>query len=124
MDIIISNTSSKPIYEQITSQIKTMVMNNELQSGDPLPSMRVLAKKLRISVITVQRAYEDLTKDRFIETTVGKGSFISKENKEIIKEEKLKEIEENLEKAIGLAKETGVEQKEIVKIITMLYKGE
>lgn len=124
MDIIISNTSSKPIYEQITNQIKTMVMNNELHPGDPLPSMRSLAKTLRISVITVQRAYEDLTKDRFIETTVGKGSFISKENKEIIKEEKLKEIEENLEKAIELAKETGVEQKEIIKIITMLYKGE
>ena len=124
MDIIISNTSSKPIYEQITNQIKTMVMNNELHPGDPLPSMRSLAKTLRISVITVQRAYEDLTKDRFIETTVGKGSFISKENKEIIKEEKQKEIEEHLEQAIDLAKETGVDLGELTKLLKILYEGE
>lgn len=124
MDIIISNSSSKPIYEQITSQIKTMVMTNELRSGDPLPSMRALAKTLRISVITVQRAYEDLTKDGFIETTVGKGSFISKENKEIIKEEKQKEIEEYLEQVITLAKETGVNLSELTKLLSTLYEGE
>lgn len=124
MDIIISNSSSKPIYEQITSQIKSMVMTNELHSGDPLPSMRTLAKTLRISVITVQRAYEDLTKDGFIETTVGKGSFIREENKEIIKEEKQKEIEEKLEDAITLAKETGVNLSELTKLLSTLYEGE
>ena len=124
MDIIISNTSSKPIYEQITSQIKSMVMKNILKPGDSLPSMRSLAKTLRISVITVQRAYEDLTKDGFIETTVGKGSFISKEHKEIIKEEKQKEIEEHLEQAIDLAKETGVDLSELTKLLNILYEGE
>lgn len=124
MDIIISNSSSKPIYEQITSQIKTMVMTNELHSGDPLPSMRSLAKTLRISVITVQRAYEDLTKDGFIETTVGKGSFIREENKEIIKEEKQKEIERYLEQVVTLAKETGVNLSELTKLLRVLYEGE
>ena len=82
MEIIISSNTNKPIYEQITSQIKAMVMNGELQQGEPIPSMRSLAKSLHISVITVQKAYEDLQRDGFIETTVGKGSFISGSSKE------------------------------------------
>ena len=77
MEIIISNNSSKPIYEQITSQMKSMIMNGQLQAGDAIPSMRALAKSLHISVITVQKAYEDLQRDGFIETTVGRGSFVS-----------------------------------------------
>lgn len=77
MEIIISNNANKPIYEQITSQIKAMIMSGELQAGDAIPSMRSLAKSIHVSVITVQKAYEDLQRDGFIETTVGRGSFVS-----------------------------------------------
>ena len=77
MEIIISNNANKPIYEQITSQIKAMIMSGELKAGDGIPSMRALAKSIHVSVITVQKAYEDLQRDGFIETTVGRGSFVS-----------------------------------------------
>ena len=82
MEIIISNNANKPIYEQITSQIKAMIMSGELQAGEAIPSMRSLAKSIHVSVITVQKAYEDLQRDGFIETTVGRGSFVSAQNKE------------------------------------------
>ena len=85
MEIIISNNANKPIYEQITTQIKAMIMSGELQAGDAIPSMRSLAKSIHVSVITVQKAYEDLQRDGFIETTVGRGSFVSARNKEFIK---------------------------------------
>ena len=87
MEIIISNNANKPIYEQITSQIKAMIMSGELQAGDAIPSMRSLAKSIHVSVITVQKAYEDLQRDGFIETTVGRGSFVSAQNKEFYQEE-------------------------------------
>lgn len=82
MEIIISSNTSKPIYEQITSQIKAMIMSGELKTGDPIPSMRALAKSIHVSVITVQKAYEDLQRDGFIEMTVGRGSFVSAQNKD------------------------------------------
>ena len=88
MEIIISNSSGKPIYEQITIQIKNMVMNGSLKPGDALPSMRLLAKELRISVITTKRAYEDLERDGFITTVVGKGSFVREANVELVREER------------------------------------
>lgn len=94
MEIVISNSTSKPIYEQITSQIKEMIMNGELKTGDPIPSMRSLARTIHVSVITVQKAYEDLQRDGFIETTVGRGSFVAARNKEFIQEEQRKKIEE------------------------------
>ena len=96
MEIIISNNANKPIYEQITSQIKAMVMSGELQAGDAIPSMRSLAKSIHVSVITVQKAYEDLQRDGFIETTVGRGSFISAQNKEFYQEEQQRLAEEHL----------------------------
>ena len=96
MKIVISSNTSKPIYEQITSQIKAMVMSGELKTGDPIPSMRSLAKMIHVSVITVQKAYEDLQRDGFIETTVGRGSFISAQNRDFIQEEMNKKIEEHL----------------------------
>ena len=89
MEIIISNSSEKPIYEQICIQIKNLIMNGALSAGEALPSMRVLARDLHISVITVQRAYEDLTRDGFIETVSGKGSFVAAQNREFIREEQL-----------------------------------
>ena len=92
MNIIISNSSGKPIYEQITAQIKAMIMNGTLSPGDLLPSMRLLAKELRISVITTKRAYEDLERDGFITTIVGKGSFVKEADREFVKEEQLKAV--------------------------------
>ena len=103
MDIIISNSSGKPIYEQITSQIKSMIISGELKEGDALPSMRLLAKELRISVITTKRAYDDLERDGFIESFTGKGSFVAQKNVEFIREEQLKAAEEHLKNAVCAA---------------------
>lgn len=103
MEIIISNNSSKPIYEQITSQMKSMIMNGQLQAGDAIPSMRALAKSLHISVITVQKAYEDLQRDGFIETTVGRGSFVSARNRDFYQEEQQRKVEEFLQEAAETA---------------------
>lgn len=122
MNIIISNSSDKPIYEQITIQIKTMVMNGQLKEGDPLPSMRTLAKELRISVITTKRAYEDLEKDGFITTVVGKGSFVRAADTRLVREEKLKQIEELLSRAVSTAQQSGISREEIEEIIAILYE--
>ena len=124
MEIIISNSISKPIYEQITSQIKQMIMTGELKSGESIPSMRSLAKSLHISVITVQKAYEDLQKDGFIETTVGKGSFVRADNKEYIQEEKQREIESFLQKAIELSKENGISLSKLIELLNIFYEEE
>lgn len=124
MDIIISNSTRKPIYEQITSQIKQMIMTGELKSGESIPSMRSLAKSLHISVITVQRAYEDLQRDGFIETTIGRGSFVSSNNKDFIQEEKQKEIESYLQKAIELSKENGISLTKLIDLLKIFYEEE
>ena len=124
MEIIISNNTSKPIYEQITGQIKQMIMSGELKAGESIPSMRALAKSLHISVITVQRAYEDLQKDGFIETTVGKGSFVSAFNKDFVQEEKQRQIEEYLQKAVDLGKENGVTLTKLIDLIKIFYEEE
>ena len=122
MDIIISNSNGKPIYEQITSQIKSLIMNGELKEGDALPSMRLLAKELHISVITTKRAYEDLERDGFISTVVGKGSFVAGSNHEILKEEQFRLVEEYLQKAVDIARGSGITMEEMADIIQMLYE--
>ena len=122
MNIIISNSSGKPIYEQITSQIKQQILSGQLQPHDALPSMRFLAKELRISVITTKRAYEDLEKDGFIYTVVGKGSFVADANHELIREEQLRKIEEHLEQAVELARQSNVSQEEATEMLQMLYE--
>ena len=104
MEIIISNNANKPIYEQITSQIKAMIMSGELQAGEAIPSMRALAKSIHVSVITVQKAYEDLQRDGFIETTVGRGSFVSAQNKEFYQEEQQRIAEEHLQIAAEIGR--------------------
>lgn len=124
MEIIISSNTSKPIYEQITSQIKAMIMSGELQTGDPIPSMRVLAKSLHISVITVQKAYEDLHRDGFIETTVGRGSFVSAQNKDFFQEEQQRRAEEHLQEAADIARSGGIPLSKLVEILTMFYQEE
>lgn len=122
MNIIISNSSDKPIYEQITAQIKSMIMTGQLKEGDILPSMRTLAKELRISVITTKRAYEDLERDGFIFTVVGKGSFVKAADTRLVREEKLKQIEELITKAVSLARQSGIERREIEEILEILYQ--
>ena len=122
MDIIISNSNGKPIYEQITSQIKSLIMNRELKEGDALPSMRLLAKELHISVITTKRAYEELERDGFISTVVGKGSFVAGSNHEILKEEQFRLVEEYLQKAVDIARGSGISMEEMEDIIRMLYE--
>lgn len=124
MDIIISNSGDTPIYEQIVSQIKGMILNGTLQEGDMLPSMRLLAKELRISVITTKRAYEELEREGFITSVTGKGSFVSRRNTELIREEQLKTVEGYLTKAISAAKVAGLEGQELCEILLCLYGEE
>ena len=121
MNIIISNSSEKPIYEQITSQIKQMIISGELMAGGLLPSMRILAKELRISVITTKRAYEDLERDGFIYTVIGKGSFVAEKNMEFIREEQQRIVEDYLAKAVAGAKAGGISMEELVDIIKIIY---
>ncbi len=124
MNIFISNSSEKPIYEQITMQLKQLIMNGELESGSPLPSMRTLAKELRISVITTKRAYEDLERDGFIHTIVGKGSFVAEKNLDFVREEQLRIIEDHLAKAIAGAKAGGIDLNELQVILKMMFEEE
>ena len=124
MDIIISNTSQSPIYDQIYSQIKSMIISGTLKEGDALPSMRILAKELRISVITTKRAYEELERDGFIETITGKGSFVGKTNLEFIREEHLRQIELNFTAAIDIARQAGLSLDELKDLLAMLYQEE
>ena len=124
MEIIISNSSGKPIYEQIVAQIKQLIMTDVLKEGDALPSMRTLAKELRISVITTKRAYEELEKEGFIETITGKGSFVAGKDKELIREERYRQIEALLEKACETARMNGMTLEELLDIMTLLYKEE
>lgn len=124
MDIIISNSNEKPIYEQITTQIKNLIISGELKTGDMLPSMRLLAKELRISVITTKRAYEELEREGFIESITGKGSFVAGKNTEFIKEEQFRIVEDNLQKAVDIATMSGIGLYELIDILKMLYKEE
>ena len=124
MDIVISNSSGKPIYERITTQIKNMIMNGTLPEGASLPSMRLLAKDLRISVITTKRAYSDLERDGFIETVTGKGSFVASKNVEFIRETNLRIVEEHLQKAVDVARSSDISHEELRDILKVLYEGE
>ena len=124
MDIIISSNTSKPIYEQITTQIKAMIMSGELQAGVPLPSMRALAKSIHVSVITVQKAYEDLQRDGFIDTTVGRGSFVSAQNKDFIQEEQQRRAEEHLQEAAEIGRTHGIAVEKLTELLELFYKGE
>lgn len=122
MDIIISNASGKPIYEQIVTQIKGMIVSGALAQGEALPSMRLLARDLRISLITTKRAYEELERDGFIETVPGKGSFVARRNMEIIREERLRRVEELLQEAAGEAKCSGIALEELTEILRIYYQ--
>lgn len=122
MEIIISNNVNKPIYEQITLQMKAMIMSGELQPGEAIPSMRALAKSIHVSVITVQKAYEDLQRDGFIETTVGRGSFVSATNKELYQEEQQRRAEECLQAAAEIGRVSNISLEKLTELLTLFYK--
>ena len=124
MEIIISSSTKKPIYEQITSQIKAMIMNGDLQAGESLPSMRALAKLLHVSVITVQKAYEDLQRDGFIDTVVGRGSFVSAQNKDFIQEEQRRKVEKRLLEVVDIGRESGIPIETLIELLNLFYQDE
>ena len=116
MNIVISNKDDRPIYEQITSQMKNMILSGKLEEGSQLPSIRALAKDLRISVITTKRAYEELERDGFIITVAGKGSYVAENNSAVLKEEKMKQLEENVGRLIEEAYNSGISKEEVKEI--------
>ncbi len=124
MDILIRNTGEEPIYQQITRQIKGLILSGELPQGEALPSMRALARDLRISVITTKRAYEDLERDGFLTTVPGKGCFVAPRNLELVKEEARRQVEEHLARAVSAARTGGVSQEEVFAALEILYREE
>lgn len=123
INIVISNKKDTPIYQQMYDQIKNLIISGELSSGDPLPSIRGIAKDLKISVITTKRAYDELEKDGYIYTVQGKGCFVAEKNKELIMEENLKKIEDHIKDIYEIADICGLEQEEIIKMF-ILYGEE
>ena len=124
MKILISNSSKEPFYNQISAQIKDMIIKGELKSGEALPSMRLLAKELRISVITTKRAYEELERDGFIESYTGRGSFVKEQNQNFLKEAILKDIESSLMDACNKAKKGKISYDELEDILNVIYNSE
>ncbi len=124
MNILIRNTGDAPIYVQIVEQIKNAIIQGELQEGELLPSIRLLAKELRISVITTKRAYEELERDGFIVTMSGKGSFVASKNLEFIREEQRKRMESCLTEAVAAAQSAGVSRRELCDLIGILYEAD
>jgi len=124
MDIIISNSSGQPIYEQICRQMKGAIAAGKLKPGEPLPSIRNLARDLRISVITTKRAYEELERDGFIYTVAGKGSYVAQQDIELAKESSLREIESHLQAALELAGQIELPKEELIRILTVLSEEE
>ena len=124
MDIIIRNTGETPIYDQITRQVKTLILTGVLGEGEALPSMRALARDLRISVITTKRAYEELERDGFLTTVPGKGCFVAPRNLELVREAALRQVEEHLQRAVEAAKLGGIAAAEVRETLDILYGEE
>jgi len=124
LDIIISNASNQPIYEQIYTQIKNNIISGKLSEGDALPSIRTLAKDLRISVITTKRAYDELEKDGYIYTVASKGCFVAEKNVEVIREEHLKEIESYMQRIIELSASCDLSYDELKEMFRVIYGKE
>ena len=121
MEIHISNSSGIPIYEQLVTQIKNLILNGALQDGEALPSMRLLAKELRISVITTKRVYEELEREGFLCTVVGKGSFVAAKNPDLLREQQRRIVEDSLAKAVESAKNYGISLEELQESLLILY---
>lgn len=124
MDIIIRNTGESPIYDQIKSQIKGHILRGELREGEALPSLRLLAKDLRVSVITTKRAYDELEREGFIATVPGKGCFVTPRNLELVREEGCRQVEEHLTRAVEVARSAGVSRDELTQMLSLLWEEE
>ena len=124
MELYISNSGQEPIYAQITRQIKAKILNGELQQGDALPSIRLLAKELRISVITTKRAYDELEREGLICTVAGKGCFVAARNPQWVREEMLRRIEEHLQQISQLAAQAGISGEELCDMLRTLRMEE
>ena len=124
MNIIISNNSSVPIFEQIENAIKQSIFSNELKEEEMLPSVRNLANDLKISFLTVKRAYDELEKAGFIKSVQGKGTFVAPKNMELMKEEKLKEIQDYIEKIYDISKISNISEEEIKELLIMIFEGD
>ena len=124
MELVIRNTANQPIYEQIYSQIRAQIIARILQPGDALPSIRALAKDLRISVITTKRAYDELEAGGFIYTVAGKGCFVAEKNMDLVREHQLKELEDHLSAAAELAKSCGLGREELTEMLCMFMEGQ
>lgn len=124
MEIIIRNTGGQPIYEQIYSQLKAQIIAGALSPGEALPSIRALAKDLKISVITTKRAYDELESEGFLYTVAGKGCFVAEKNLDLIREQQLRELETHLTAAAGLAKSCGVTVEELIDMLRVLLEEE
>ena len=124
MNIVIRNTGDTPIYEQIVSQIKSQILTGKLKEGEALPSIRVLARELRISVITTKRAYDELEAQGLLRSVAGKGTFVAAANLSFLQEERLRQMEELLQKAADAAKAHGISLEEMVQLLTFIYRGE
>ena len=122
MHIIISNATDRPIYEQIYTQLKAQILSGALQPGQLLPSIRALAKDLRISVITTKRAYDELEKDGYLYTVAGKGCYVAQGNTQVFREQHLLQLEEHLQEALRLAPVCGLSTEEVIDLIRMLEK--
>lgn len=122
MDIFISNADGRPIYEQIVRQIKEQILSGKLQEGEMLPSMRLLARELRISVITTKRAYEELEREGFLYTVAGKGCFVAPKNVELLREENLKRIEEHLEAIRQLAATCNLTKRDLAEMLDCIWE--
>ena len=123
MEIYLSNAGQEPIYAQITRQIKQQILSGQLHAGDALPSIRLLAKELRISVITTKRAYEDLESAGFIITQPGRGSFVAAQNPALVREEHLKKVENSLQGAVDAARLGGIGYEEVCEMLRLLWEG-
>lgn len=123
MNIQINNSSDDPIYLQIKNQIKAQIISGELRVGEQLPSIRFLAKELRVSMVTAKRAFDELELDGFIDSVQGKGNFVAAQNKELIREEYLKKIESKLQETIELSKIVGISNDELIQMLKSCLEG-
>ena len=124
MDIVIHNSGGVPIYDQITRQMKGLILRGELAEGEALPSMRLLAKELRISVITTKRAYEELEREGFLTSVPGKGCFVAPQNPALLRETQLRRVEEHLSRAVDEARRGGFSLAELQELLDILYRGD
>lgn len=124
MEIVISNASGRPIYEQIYTQIRNAIVSGALHGGDPLPSIRALAKDLRISVITTKRAYDELEKDGYIDTVAAKGCYVAETNAALIRETRLRQMEAHMRKISELARLCALSEAEVLEMFRVIQEGE